>query len=310
MPEETTNTGPEGGFDDMPKKPEAQEAPAPTPAAKPKPRIMSNDPALAGTPAAAPVPRAGFGTTGQGHPNFTGEPVQLPSRGLVYPENHPCRSGIIHVRPITTKEEEILATERLQRQGIALDMIMQRCIVTPGIDTMDLVSGDRLMILFYLRAISYGPKYTFEVRMKSGDNQMVTTDVGKLKIRSLEDDFVEPYRVTIDNTVYEMILSRGRHEQDTIRARFRSRQNKNGVEVTPTQTLKNVIISVNGDEDKKTVSDHIDNMVARTAHRLRKAIADINPGPILEEEVINDATGELEKVSVTITETFFRPDLE
>lgn len=308
MPEETTNTGPEGGFNDLPNKPAAQSPPPP--AEKPKPRVMSNDPTLVGAPRQAPMPKSNFGTTGQGHPSFTGEPVELPSRGLCYPEGHPCRSGVIHVRPITTKEEEILATERLQRQGIALDMLMQRCIMTPGIDTMDLLSGDRMMILFYLRAISYGPQYKFEVRMKSGDNQMITSDVSKLKVRWLDDDFIEPYRATVNGTVYELMLSRGRHEQDTIRARLRARKERNSVEVTPTQTLKNLILSVNGEEDKKVISEHIDTMVARHAHQLRKIIADASPGPILEEEVINDATGEMETVSVTLTETFFRPDTE
>lgn len=295
MPEEITNSMPEGGY----------EKPADTPdTPAPQQKVISNEPEPA-------KPRnAAVGLTGQTHAQFPGEPVTLPSRGILYPENHPCRSGIIHVRPITTKEEEILATERLQRQGIALDMVMQRCIMTPGIDTMDLLSGDRTMIFFYLRAISYGPTYKFEARMKDGSTQMIETNVANLKIDFLDEDFQEPHAVNIDGVTYEFILSRGRHEQEVIRNRLRSKKNPNAVETTATQTLRNLIVSVNGDTDSKVISNHIDNMIAMHAHKVRKVINDVTPGPVLEEEVINDSTGELEEVSVQVTESFFRPDLD
>lgn len=306
MPTENSNSGPTGGGFEADGATPTQ--PQSTLAKPPMKRTLTNDPSLANKrPAQA---TSGLGLTGQQHPAFTGEPVELPSKGLLYPENHPCRSGVIYVRPITTKEEEILATERLQRQGIALDMVLQRCIMTPGIDTMDLLSGDRLMILFYLRAISYGPNYRFETRMKDGSTQMVETNVAKLKIRELPDGFEEPYAVNIDGTVYELIMSRGRHEQETIRARLRSKKGPNAVEVAPTQTLKNLIIAINGDEDKQVIAQAIDTMIAARAHRLRKAIADVQPGPMLEEEVINASTGELETITIQITESFFRPDLE
>ena len=66
---------------------------------KGKTLVISNDPG------------ASLGTTGQ-QDEFTGERLELPSRGLLYPKGHPASSGAIMVRPMTTKEEEILVTER------------------------------------------------------------------------------------------------------------------------------------------------------------------------------------------------------
>ncbi len=47
-------------------------------------------------------------------------------------------------------------------------------------------------------------------------------------------------------------------------------------------------------------------MVPRVSSQLRKAISEVNPGPKLTIDVVNDATGETEVVTVEIRETFFR----
>jgi len=323
MPEETTNTMPGGEQPDGNEQTAPQGGPAPVQpqnqgAAPEQPAkkqvVLSNDPSMAGaSPAARKLAEAQgktFASTGQDNTGLTGEPVSLPSKGIPYPENHPASSGTILVRPITTKEEEILATERLQRQGIALDMIMQNCIVTPGIDTMDLVSGDRMMILFYLRAVSYGPNYKFEAKLKGGHTQMIETNVAKLKMRHLPEGFVEPYIVKVNGQTYELQLNRGRFEQEVIRARLRNKKKPNATEIGGTTSLKNLILSVNGNDDRDFINRHIDTMVAGHAGKLRKQIADIQPGPILEEEVINEETGDLEVVTIQLTETFFRADTE
>ena len=39
---------------------------------------------------------------------FPSEEVTLPSKGLLYPEGHPLRSGIIEMKYMTAKEEDIL----------------------------------------------------------------------------------------------------------------------------------------------------------------------------------------------------------
>lgn len=322
MPEETTNTMP--GGDEQPQgdqQPTAETGgPAPVQhpnqqaAAAPAKRVLSNDPAMANaSPAARKLAEKEgktYASTGQNNTGLTGEPVSLPSKGLCYPQGHPASSGVILVRPITTTEEEILATERLQRQGIALDMIMQNCIVTPGIDTMDLVSGDRMMILFYLRAVSYGPVYKFEARLKGGVTQMVETNVAKLKMKHLPDGFEEPYYVKVGGSTYEMRLNRGRMEQEVIRARLRNKKKANATEIGGTTSLKNLIISIDGNADRDYIDKHVSTLVAYKAAKLRKEIADIQPGPILEEEVINEETGELEVVTIQLTESFFRADVE
>lgn len=256
--------------------------------------ISNNDPTVAA------------GNTGQ-QEEFTGERVELPSRGLLYPKTSPASQGWVMVRPMTTKEEEILVTERFHKQGVLIDMLLSRCIVTKGINTLDLLSGDRLHLLFYLRAISYGPEYSFRTRLRDGNEHEVKTDVSKLKIKTLPDGFVEPWTFQYDGVTYELRLSRGKDEQEAAQTRMRNKKrDPNGSDSTPTDTLIRSIVSINGDTDRDAIAKHVTRMIAKTAHAVRAEINRIAPGPNVQVEVTN-AEGELEEVAVQVTETFFRP---
>ena len=217
-------------------------------------------------------------------------------------------AGVVYVRSMTTAEEEILVTERLQRQGIAIDMILSKCIVTPGINTLDLLSGDRTHILYYLRAISYGPVYKFSVRMSDGSQQEVEANVGELEIKGLPEDFQEPFAVQHKGVTYELRLSRGHDEQTIIRARLQNDAKMRGqaTEIGGTQSLTNLIVSVNGDEDKKIIKEAVKKMPVMTASVIRKKLIEMSPGPVLIKSVLNERTGTYEDISISVSETFFR----
>jgi hypothetical protein len=261
-------------------------------------KVISNDAVFA---------QASIGTTGQ-DTEFTGERVDLPSGGSLYDAKSPARAGYVLVRPMTTKEEEILVTERFHKQGIAIDMLLSRCIMTKGINTMDLLSGDRLHLLFYLRAISYGPEYSFRARMRDGTEQEIKTDVSKLTINKLPEGFQEPWPFQYDGVTYELRFSRGKDEQDAVIERMNEKKkNPKAPDSSPTSALRRQIVSINGDSNPDTVRKAVDRMIAKTAHAIRAELMDKNPGPKVRIEVENAETGSMEDVNIAITESFFRP---
>ena len=241
--------------------------------------------------------------------DIPGEPLDLPSRGLLYGQDLPnLVGGTIMVRPILTTEEDIFATERFWKQGIAIDMLLARCIVTRGVNTLKLLSGDRTHILFYLRAISYGPDYSFKYRMSDGSMQEIKTNIGKLEVQTLPDDFVEPFLIQMDGTSYEFRFSRGEDEQNAIQeTMIRKRKNPNAPDADIPGALIRLLISVNGSQDRDVIAKHIRSMKAGTAHKLRALVAAKSPGPKVAIDVINNQTGESEDVRVALTESFFRP---
>ena len=63
--------------------------------------------------------------------NFPTEMVPLPSKGLVYPEGHPLADGVIEMKYMTAREEDILTSQNLIKQGVVLDKLFESLIVTP-----------------------------------------------------------------------------------------------------------------------------------------------------------------------------------
>ena len=63
--------------------------------------------------------------------NYPTEIVELPSKGLLYPEGHPLSSGKIEMKYMTAREEDILTSANLIKQGVVLDMLLNSLIVTP-----------------------------------------------------------------------------------------------------------------------------------------------------------------------------------
>ena len=47
--------------------------------------------------------------------SFPTETVELPSKGLIYPEDHPLRSGKVEMKYMTAKEEDILTNQNFHQ---------------------------------------------------------------------------------------------------------------------------------------------------------------------------------------------------
>lgn len=107
------------------------------------------------------------------------------SRGNFYNNVPP----VIHIRPMTGEEEQILATPRFVKKGKAIDMIFNRCIQEP-IDTEELLSLDRTHLLIYLRGISYTPEYDVEIKCpECGMKFSTVIDLDQLEVTACPEDF-------------------------------------------------------------------------------------------------------------------------
>ena len=84
--------------------------------------------------------------------NFPTEEIELPSRGLIYPESNPLSSGKIIMKYMTAKEEDILTNQSYIQSGVVLDKLLQSLIVSK-INYNDLVVGDKNAIMVAAREI-------------------------------------------------------------------------------------------------------------------------------------------------------------
>ena len=92
------------------------------------------------------------------------EIIELPSRGLFYPSGHPLHNKeTVEIRYMTAKDEDILTSPALLRKGIALERMLQNLILEEGVDTEDLLIGDRNALLVAARITGYGKIYPAKV---------------------------------------------------------------------------------------------------------------------------------------------------
>ena len=121
--------------------------------------------------------------------DFPTETIELPSKGLVYPEGHPLRDGTCEIKYMTAREEDILANQNLIKKGIVLDKLFESVVVEPGINPNDILIGDKNAILMATRILGYGADYQVELTDPfSLEKQTVIIDLGKVQTKDINDD--------------------------------------------------------------------------------------------------------------------------
>lgn len=117
------------------------------------------------------------------------EEIVLPSKGKFYDGEDGPQDGVIHVRPMTGEEEQILATPRFVKKGQAINMIFDRCM-QENFNSERFITPDRTYMLIFLRGISYTPSYDVEVKCPHCDRKFATViDLNDLYVEFCPENF-------------------------------------------------------------------------------------------------------------------------
>lgn len=151
------------------------------------------------------------------------ETIDLPSRGILYgssTDDEDVLNGKIVIYPMTAREEEILSTQKFIRDGSATRRVLDRCIGS-DIDAKDILTYDSNYLLFYLRSISYGDEYEFELKCQNSMCQKKFDHTVKISELSFKDlpDIKEPIEIKLPISKYtvNMVLPRLYHTEEIIR---------------------------------------------------------------------------------------------
>lgn len=237
------------------------------------------------------------------------EVVELPSKGLLYPEDSPLSKGTIEMKYMTAKEEDILTNQNFIRKGIVIDKLLQSLIVTEGFNYDDLLIGDKNAIMVAARILSYGKDYNITY---AGEEQSVDLstlenkdiDYSLLEARKNEFAFKLPHT---DNTVTFKLLTHGDEKNIDREIEGLKKINKDNVAEVTTR-LKYMITSVNGITEKKDIREFVDKyLLAKDARALREYYNQISPDIEMLLSIDNEDGGQ-EDVDLPITINFFWPD--
>mgnify|MGYP003630253345 CR=1 FL=1 len=215
--------------------------------------------------------------------------VKLPSRGDFYPQGHTLQ-GIdrIEIKYMTAKEEDILTSRSLLKEGVALDRMLQNLVVDKTIDLSEMLVGDKNALLVAARATGYGESYQTKVTCPSCHE----TDVFEFDIS--DPNFTEfekainhhEVRQTENNTfvivlpmtkvAVECKLLTGRDELRILKESERKAKKK--IESSPTTDwFRSMAVSINGDTDPLSLMAFAGEMPARDARHLRIVYSEVVP---------------------------------
>lgn len=244
---------------------------------------------------------------------FPTEVINLPSKGLCYPETNPLSKGEITVKLMTAKEEDILTSSNLIRKGIQLDKLLESIVVEPGVDINDLVIGDKNAILVTSRILAFGPEYTVMINDPEEKEQVETiVDLSKIKIKEVDDSLLNrsnEYEYTLPVSKLPIKFKLITHGDElAINKDIEASQKtlKTGNEITA--RYRRIITEVDGNRDFGYLSNFVSNrLLAGDSKGLRKHIASMTPDLDLTFEYISPYTGETEVLRIPFGVDFFYP---
>ena len=235
------------------------------------------------------------------------EKVELPSKGLVYPKESPLSSGIIEMKYMTAKEEDILMNQSYIKKGIAIDKLLKSLIITE-IDYDDMIVGDKNAVMVAARVLGYGPDYNFEY-----EGEEHTVDLGQLENKPFSESSITPglnefpYTLPYSKADITYKLLTNKDEKNINRElEGLKRLNKESSAELSTR-LKFMITSVDGERDISKIREFIDKrLLARDSKTLRKHIKNTQPDVDLTFFPTTDSSG----VNIPIGLSFFWPEFD
>jgi hypothetical protein len=242
--------------------------------------------------------------------------VPLPSKGLVYPVGSPLYGREdVEIKGMTTQEEDILMSRALIKKGTVITELIRSCLMEPGIQVNDLLSGDRNALMVAIRITGYGPEYVAQVACPSCEvRQDYSIDLSALEIKPLE---IEPVAPGVNQFVFELPVSKkkivfrfltGKEEEEIIALMENKKKKGLANDNVVTTRLFFSIISVDGNTDRSTISKYIQFMAARDSHALRHYIDKHEPGIDMRHPFECKSCGHSEVVAVPMGASFFWPN--
>jgi len=237
--------------------------------------------------------------------NFPTEMVDLPSKGLLYPETSPLSSGKLEMKYMTAKEEDILTNQSYIQKGNVLEKLLDSLIVTKGVNTKDLIVGDKNALFVAARILGYGKDYTFNY-----NGQEYTVDLSKIDNKPLDESKIEKgknefsFTLPHSNTEITYKLLTG-HDDSNIEKEIEGLKKINK-DLSPelSTRLKYIITSINGNREIKDIRQFVDTyLLARDSRALREHIKNTQP-----DIDLNFTTDSGEEVAIPISINFFWPD--
>lgn len=248
------------------------------------------------------------------------ETIPLPSKGLTYAADSKLKRAVVDIKGMTAKEEDILTSPALLKKGTVQTALLQSCILEPvGVDTREMLSGDRNTLMIALRITGYGSEYTAEITCGNCNNkEHAKFDLNAMPLKSLDVEPCEPnsnlfeFTLPLTKKRVRFKLMTGKDEED-MRTETAARK-KAGLPSNSaiTSKLKYSLVAAEGKTgwvtEKHLLNMLVDKLPAKDSLALRNYMDDIEPGIEMKGNYTCSECGETSRVDIPLGPSFFWPD--
>ena len=247
-------------------------------------------------------------------PKFPTEMIDLPSKGLLYPEGHPLREGQIEIKYMTAREEDILTSNNLIQKGLVIDELLKSVIVTK-FNFDDITIGDKNAVMLSTRIFGYGKAYHTDIKCPACGNNEADCE---FDLTSLDYKEIDPEDYKNGNS-FEYILPNSNrtinykyltHGDETNIQKELERVAKHVGKVQPeiTTRLRYQITGVDGESDPKIINNFIQNeLFAMDSKAFREFYLALQPDVDFDMGYVCPACGTNSTVDLPISVNFFWP---
>jgi len=240
--------------------------------------------------------------------------VELPSGGEYYLEGHPLH-GVdkIEIKMMTAKEEDILLNQNYIKSGVVVDKLLKSVVMDHKINLDDLLVGDKNALLFATRVSGLGSDYYAAVGCpQCGSSAEEEFDLSVFKTREItipenvEKTDSHTFMVTLpaSKLSVEFRLLDGKAEkvvESTLAKRKKHKLPLNRLAVM----LQQMIVSVNGVDNKIQINQLIEKLPAKDVRYLRKSYEAVSPDLDLSYTHVCGSCDKEQEVMLPMTADFF-----
>ena len=244
------------------------------------------------------------------------EIVDLPSKGLFYPPDHPLhQQETVEIRFMTAKDEDILTSKSLLKKGVAIDRFLQNIILDKKVKVGELLTGDKNALIVAARITGYGSEYKTKLACPTcgehvehsfdlDDTQHVECEIPEEVDRTSRGTFIA---VTPRSKIQvELQLLRGGDEKKLAKM-VAMKKKRNLPESTLSDQLRLAIASVNGAAETNVINLFIGSLAASEARYLRGVYAKLMPNIDMKQDFLCHFCGYEQEIEVPFTSDFFWP---
>ena len=269
------------------------------------------------------------------------EECHLPSKGLYYG----WPDGMIMVRAMGQTAEKVLATQRLAQSGQSIDYLFKECCKFPtGFDPVDLLLGDRVFLLYYIRGITHGNMYEFAITCPNASCGAVSTHTYDLNDLARTITWadpaigVEPFKINLPymsravgrefnvgvrflrgydandilakKKVKQKIFAKPGNSVRSSKSPFEAKRqaaSDQALDESLSDNMSKIIVNVMGVSDPFTIRQFVEKMHAQDTATVREWLREHTPGIDNTVTVTCPECSTEFTVELPITENFFRP---